>query len=152
LLILFDNNLAIKIIEKKMALFNWNSSYSVNVKEIDLQHQKLVNMINQLHDSMKAGKGKEAMGSILDELVNYTKFHFKYEENLFQKTMYPESITHTRQHQDLVKQVAEFSSQFQKGEKLLTMDLMTFLKKWLMDHIMGTDKKYTVFFNSKGIN
>ena len=135
-----------------MALLNWNSTYSVNVKEIDLQHQKLVNLINELHESMKAGKGKEAMGKVLTELANYTKFHFKYEEDLFKKTMYPDSMVHTLQHQNLVKQVVDFINQFQKGEKLLTMDLMNFLKKWLMDHIVGMDKKYSNHFNAKGIN
>lgn len=135
-----------------MALLNWTSSYSVNVKEIDLQHQKLVNLINLLHDAMKSGKGKEVMGQALNDLVSYTKFHFKYEEDLFQKTMYPDTMIHKRQHQDLVKQVSDFVKQFQTGEKLLTMDLMNFLKKWLTDHIVGTDKKYSAHFNSKGIN
>ncbi len=45
----------------KIALINWNQSYSVQVKEIDIQHQRLVEMLNQLHELMKAGQGKTAI-------------------------------------------------------------------------------------------
>jgi len=135
-----------------MALITWNSTYSVNVKEIDLQHQKLIALINQLHDGMKAGKGKEIIGKILSDLADYTKFHFGYEEKLFDQTKYPDTMVQKRQHSDLVKQVVNYISKFQKGEAILTMELMNFLKDWLMNHIVATDKKYTSFLNSKGIN
>lgn len=135
-----------------MALITWNSTYSVNVKEIDLQHQKLIALINQLHDGMKAGKGKEITGKILSDLADYTKFHFGYEEKLFDQTKYPDTMVQKRQHSDLVKQVVNYISKFQKGEAILTMELMNFLKDWLMNHIVATDKKYTSFLNSKGIN
>ncbi|PJA96502.1 MAG: hemerythrin [Ignavibacteriales bacterium CG_4_9_14_3_um_filter_34_10] len=134
-----------------MALITWNSTYSVNVKEIDLQHQKLIALINQLHDGMKAGKGKEITGKILSDLADYTKFHFGYEEKLFDQTKYPDTMVQKRQHSDLVKQVVNYISKFQKGEAILTMELMNFLKDWLMNHIVATDKKYTSFLNSKGI-
>jgi len=135
-----------------MALITWNSTYSVNVKEIDLQHQKLIALINQLHDGMKAGKGKEITGKILSDLADYTKFHFGYEEKFFDQTKYPDTMVHKRQHSDLVKQVVDYISKFQQGEVILTMELMNFLKDWLMNHIVATDKKYTSFLNSKGIN
>ena len=134
-----------------MALITWNSTYSVNVKEIDLQHQKLIALINQLHDGMKAGKGKEITRKILSDLADYTKFHFGYEEKLFDQTKYPDTMVQKRQHSDLVKQVVNYISKFQKGEAILTMELMNFLKDWLMNHIVATDKKYTSFLNSKGI-
>lgn len=135
-----------------MALINWSTIYSVNVKEIDLQHQKLVALINTLHDGMKAGKGKEVMSKVLKDLADYTKFHFGYEEKLFDQLKYPDTMIHKRQHADLVKQVTDYITKFEKGETLLTMQLMNFLKDWLMNHIAKTDKNYSAFFNSKGIN
>ncbi len=135
-----------------MALLNWQPNYTVNVSEIDKQHQKLVEMINNLHEGMKAGKGKEVLGNILDNLVKYTQFHFKYEETLFDKHIYPETLTHKRQHSDLVKQVMDYKNSFEKGESVLTMEIMNFLKIWLTEHIVGSDRKYSAFFNNKGIN
>jgi len=134
-----------------MALLIWSPGYSVGIKEIDSQHMKLVDMINNLHDGMKSGKGKEALENIFNELVSYTTFHFAHEEQLFQKYNYPETITHKRQHTDLVEQVLAYKTSYESGKSLLSMDIMNFLKDWLLKHIAGTDKKYTAFLNSKGV-
>ena len=44
-----------------MAMITWSDNLSVNVGEIDMQHKKLVVMINELYDAMKIGKGKETV-------------------------------------------------------------------------------------------
>ncbi|MBI5307325.1 MAG: hemerythrin family protein [Planctomycetes bacterium] len=134
-----------------MAFITWNDGLSVNVKEIDAHHKKLIGLINQLHDSMLEGKGKEASGKILSALVDYTASHFTYEEKLFKQYGYPEYDAHRKDHEDLIRQVKDFKSQFDKGTLGLTLKLMTFLKDWLNNHILGTDKKYVVFLNSKGV-
>lgn len=41
-----------------MPIIQWNDSLPVGVDAMDLQHKKLVNLINQLFDAMKEGKGK----------------------------------------------------------------------------------------------
>ncbi|MGA2938094.1 MAG: hemerythrin domain-containing protein [Syntrophobacteraceae bacterium] len=63
-----------------MALIQWNDSLSVNVVDIDKQHQKLVGMINELNDAMRQGKGKDALGKIVNGLIIYAGTHFKTEE------------------------------------------------------------------------
>ncbi len=135
-----------------MALINWSEEYSVKVREIDNQHKKLINIINELHDKMKEGKGKEVIGKTLSELVDYTVFHFSYEEKLFASNNYPEFKIHARQHSDLIDQVKVYLKKLESGDSVLALELMNFLKKWLVDHIMVTDKKYSAFFNAKGIS
>ena len=53
-----------------MALIEWNDEYSVKVKEIDQQHMKLVNLINELHLAMKEARGREVVGKILTGLIS----------------------------------------------------------------------------------
>ena len=115
-----------------MALLSWNDDYSVGIKEIDKQHMKLVDLVNELHEGMKSGKGKEVLGNILNELVKYTAFHFAHEEQLFDKYGYPETAAHKRQHKDLVDQVMVYKNNFDSGKSVLTLDLMNFLKDWLV--------------------
>jgi hemerythrin len=134
-----------------MALLNWNDSYSVKIRDIDLQHQKLIGLINDLHDGMRAGKGTSVLGSILNELVNYTAFHFAFEEKLFDKYGYSETSAHKKEHSDLVKQVLAYKESFDSGKSVLTIDLMNFLRDWLTKHISGSDKKYTPFLTGKGL-
>ena len=134
-----------------MALFNWNASYSVNVRELDEQHKVLIKLINELHDAMKVGKGKEALGPVLKELVDYTVYHFGHEEKLFSGNGFPDSKQHKEIHAKLVEQVRDIQRNYESGNTVLTMEVMNFLKEWLSGHIMGTDKKYSSYLNAKGI-
>jgi hemerythrin len=134
-----------------MAFINWHADLSVNVTEIDRQHQKLIAMINELHEAMKLGKGKEVLGKILESLSDYTVTHFTLEEQYFAQFGYPDAAAHIKEHAAFVQKVTEFKQGFDEGRILLSMDIMSFLTDWLMVHIKGSDKKYSSFFNEKGL-
>lgn len=134
-----------------MALFVWNDTFSVNIKQIDEQHKKLVNILNNLHDAMKSGKGSQVLSNVFAELIRYAGEHFTTEEKLMTAYNYPEYSSHKLIHNGLTQKVVEFQKNFQQGQKALSMEVMDFLKNWLQNHILGTDKKYGPFLNSKGI-
>ncbi len=79
-----------------MTLTNWNDNLSVDVKEIDLQHRKLIDMFNELNDAMKTGKGKDALRTIVNGLISYNATHFKKEEHYFEKFGYPDTANHKK--------------------------------------------------------
>jgi len=134
-----------------MALIQWDSTFSVNVAEIDKQHQKLIEFINNLNDAMKQGKGKDVLANIINELSNYATSHFAFEEGYFDKFGYPAAASHKLDHSNFVKKVSEFKNGFDSGQVALTVTVMNFLKDWLKNHIQGIDKKYSSFFNDKGL-
>jgi hemerythrin len=134
-----------------MALFQWDSSFSVDVAEIDKQHQKLVEMINNLNDAMKQGKGKDVLVKTFGELFTYAGNHFATEEKYFEKFKYPAAASHKLEHTNFVKKVSELKDGFDSGKMSLTIEVMNFLKDWLKGHIQGTDKKYGPFFNANGL-
>jgi len=132
-------------------LMPWSSSLSVDIKQIDEQHKKLVGMVNELHKAMKLKKSNSVMGVILDRLVDYTASHFATEEKLFAQFGYPEEKAHVELHRKLVTQVVDIQKKFKAGDAMLSMELMTFLKDWLVKHIQGTDKKYSSFLRERGV-
>lgn len=134
-----------------MPLIQWGPKYSVNIQEIDNQHQKLMALINQLYDAMTAGHGKDVLGKVLNELANYTVNHFAYEEKLFQQHAYPETAAHKAEHVKLIQQVTDLKQKFESGKAHITLEVMNFLKDWLNNHIMVVDKKYSAHLNSKGV-
>lgn len=134
-----------------MALIEWNANLSVNVAEIDNQHQKLVAMINQLNDAMKQRKGKEVLGNIISSLFTYTATHFETEEKYFAQLHYPDTDNHRKLHQSFVKKVSEFKNGHDGGQVALTVEVMRFLKDWLSSHIQGADMKYGPWFNERGL-
>jgi hemerythrin len=134
-----------------MAIITWNETFAVNIKMIDDQHKRLIELINVLHDSMKAGKGNDLIGPILSDLLSYTVFHFTTEEKLFQEYAYPEYLRHKKEHDDLTGKVKAFSNDFRAGKISVTIEVMHFLRDWLSNHILGSDKKYAPFLTNKGI-
>ncbi len=134
-----------------MALIEWNDSLSVKVKEIDAQHQKLVDLINELHDAMIHRTAKEIVTETVNGLVTYTVSHFQTEELYFDKFGYPDAESHKKEHAEFVEKVSEFQKKLESGELFISVDVLNFLSDWLKNHINGSDKQYSELFNSKGL-
>ena len=129
-----------------MAFIDWEPKYSVGHNEIDQQHRQLIDMINKLHTAMKSGQGAREAEAIVDEMVNYSKFHFETEENLMKVFGFIGLLTHKAEHAAFIKQAGDFQTQFSAGKVSLSIEILNFLKDWLTKHILGTDLKYSTMF------
>lgn len=134
-----------------MPFMTWDNTWSVNVKKIDAQHQKLFDLINTLYDAMKEGRAKDILSKVLADLVDYTVFHFETEEKLFREHGYPEYTQHRKAHEELTKQVREIKGRFDRGETTVSIELLNFLNNWLSNHIYETDRRYSSFLNEHGV-
>lgn len=134
-----------------MTLINWTNDLSVHIQEIDEEHKMLVSMINKLHTALKTGQGKQVLAPILEEMTNYSVKHFHTEENYMRKFKYPQYEKHKKEHDNFIGKVMDFKKKFEKGELLLSIEVMRFLSTWLQSHIQGSDKAYSKFFNDNGL-
>ena len=123
-------------------LITWDSSIQFGLDSIDRQHRHLVELINRLHQAMRSRAGRTVLQSLLQELAGYTVEHFQLEEKMMAKAGYAGLNEHKQIHQKLVKKVTDFQKQFETGNATVTIDLMNFLRDWLIDHIKGTDRLY----------
>jgi len=98
---------------------------------------------------MKVHQGRAAVGKIFLGLADYTAIHFKTEEDLMVQHKYLSFQEHKKEHDDLIQQVQVFRLRAEKNDLAITIDLMMFLKDWLVNHIMGTDKKMGEFLRGK---
>jgi hemerythrin len=134
-----------------MALIQWNDTLSVGITEIDRQHQRLIEMINELNTAMQQGKGKDVMSKIIRGLIDYAVTHFKTEEKYFEQYGYPDAVNHKKAHAEFNWKIAEFNRQLNAGQLGLSIQVMDFLSDWLRDHIKTVDKKYAPFLIQKGL-
>ncbi len=123
-------------------MIKWDATIQFGIDTIDRQHHRLVDLINKLHHAMRNRAGKTVLGSILQELAQYTVEHFQTEEKLMLEAGYAKLNEHKRVHEKLVKEVLDFQRQFEAGSATVTLDLMTFLSDWLINHIKGVDRQY----------
>ena len=134
-----------------MALMSWSDDMSVGVAAIDAQHQHLIALVNQLHEAMLARESRVVLGRVLRELVDYTTEHFLLEEGYFDEHGYPDADEHKKEHIAFAQRIDTFVRGFARGERMLTIEVMSFLGDWLREHILGTDKRYAAFFEGRGL-
>jgi hemerythrin len=132
-------------------LIEWNEELWIGIREIDDQHKILVDLINELHQAMLARRTNEALHGIIERLVNYTETHFGNEERYFASFGYADTAAHVQAHRGFVTKIRNFKTDLASGKLLLSMEVMTFLKEWLIQHILGTDRKYVALFKERGI-
>lgn len=125
-----------------MALITWDQSLSVGVPDLDAQHRRLVDMINDLHDAMAKGRGRDALKPLLTRLVQYTATHFQAEEQYMRKIDYPNLSQHKAEHENLVRRVKELTQSYESNQISLTIETMNFLRDWLTNHIRRVDRQY----------
>jgi hemerythrin len=97
--------------EPAMPLFAWNDTYSVGNMVFDGHHQKLIQLINQLHEAMLQGKAKQELSMVLTELSNYTRFHFAAEEKEMLACNYPGLAGQKAQHRMFEAKIAQFQAE-----------------------------------------
>ncbi len=129
----------------------WEKKLLVGIKQFDDQHKELIRIISELRSSKNSGESKIYLKSLLFELISYTKYHFTAEERMMEKHNYPYFKDHKLEHEKLTEQVENFLEQYSTGKSSLDEEVFEFLKKWLFDHILVTDKNMGDYLNKRGL-
>jgi len=136
-----------------MALIKWEESYSVGVKEIDEQHQKMIGILNKIFSMILANNySGEDVTNILQELGDYADFHFTTEEKYFFEFAYDKTESHMQVHDDYRQRMDQLKISYaDKPSNEILSDLSIFLEGWWVWHINHTDKEYTQCFHDHGL-
>ncbi|HPY95778.1 MAG TPA: bacteriohemerythrin [Candidatus Cloacimonadota bacterium] len=126
------------------ALFKFTDPFRVHVNEMDNHHIQIFNYINDVHAAIKQGQNQQTILRIVIDLRNYTDNHFREEEKLMKKINYEGLPYQITAHKDLISKVDEIIHQFKSNQEVNLIEVMVFLKDWLVVHILGMDQKYSV--------
>ncbi len=135
----------------KPTLCRYTDSFSVSVQQYDNDHIKIFEYVNKIHNLVKDGAVSDRILSVMKELAQFTTDHFAREEVNFNKTSYPDTTKHIEIHTKLLKTVGEIITKLEANERVDLIEVLMFLKKWLVDHIHCVDKKYSGWLNEHGI-
>ncbi|MDR2574804.1 MAG: bacteriohemerythrin [Desulfovibrio sp.] len=126
----------------------WTVKLDLGVPLIDSQHKQLCGYINDLYAAMKANQTRGELRNVVKKLRDYTASHFSDEEKLYSASQYPGTKEHKAIHKKFVAQLDDFEKQLKDGTATVSMELLTFLKDWLINHIAGTDPGYVPYLQS----
>ena len=136
-----DAFFAVLAIRGQATSVEWSDEIAIGHPMIDQDHRILLELINQINNPENA-KDMAAVRFVLDELVNYTHFHFKREEDLMVKAGYPDLEQHQEVHAKMIDVLKALQQRFDQQSESIGSELSEFLNGWLVSHIMHTDKAY----------
>jgi hemerythrin len=128
-----------------MDKLGWSDKLSTGLAEIDDDHKTLFDYLYALEVAVRDHKGGEMARGILGGLRDYAKYHFNREEAIFTKHQgYKLVAFHLEQHRQFAVQMEKFEEQLSASIDV-SAEMVAYLSKWLVRHIMTEDK---VFFDS----
>ncbi len=129
----------------------WSSDLETGVRAIDLQHEELIGMLNELDAAHSGGCAQSVLGDVLQRLGTYVIFHFGTEESLMAGL--PHNETHARQHRQehaaFIEKLSGMRAQAQDDGTKTMEALIDYLNEWLYQHILKSDRALAVQLNQK---
>lgn len=119
---------------------------------IDAQHAQLIDIINHLYAISLRRKPIDELDEIFENVTEYMREHFAYEEQLMDETGYPKADEHRRHHDAAKKQIATYRTSVNSDNKtIVAAELLHFLKERLIQHMLTEDKNACAHLNAHGI-
>lgn len=136
----------VKYLSRRDTMIQWKESYRLGIEEIDNQHKKLFEIANRAYELLKNEMlvdKYDHIVSIIEELRDYAKYHFQYEEDYMEKINYRKRLSHKVIHNDFVEKMNEINlDQVDENQDQYLMNILDFVVQWIEQHILGTDKLY----------
>lgn len=134
-----------------MNTLEWTTALSVGVEEIDDQHQRLISIINRLIEARDGAPGSEDMFAILKDLVDYSDYHFRTEDDYMMENQYPLFLSHRKEHLAYIKKMGVLVSSLENKDPNLPEEMLAYLIKWWRDHITQSDLRYARYIKAQKI-
>ncbi len=147
------------VTKEKNDMFAFTDKYMTGIEMVDDEHRRLFEIIAETKDVIDseflADKYDHIM-NLLNQLREYTEFHFKDEEVLMEKIGYPRLEVQKRAHAAFVERLVEIDfkdlDNMDDNQQEYLLELIQFLISWLSNHILGEDKKIGDFIVKQGIS
>jgi hemerythrin len=134
-----------------MAFFDWDPSFSVHIEQFDNHHKALIGMLNEAHENLMTKASQEATRVVIDRLVDYAQEHFSVEEEWMKAHNFEGLSNHVAEHDMFWRKLLDFQTDFHRGNKRLSTEVLNFLKDWLQEHVLLTDAGYGAFAAKLGL-
>lgn len=123
-------------------MLTWNKDLEVHIGSIDMQHRTLIALINELQQVIDQRKPEVMVGSILSKVIEYARFHFEHEENCLIVACYAKLSEHRCRHNELSVTLKQLERDYRNGVPGVAVVALETLQRWVVDHIMRTDRLY----------
>jgi hemerythrin-like metal-binding protein len=119
---------------------------------MDNQHAILMDTMNELRLALAHGAKRAETDQLLNKVIEFTRMHFRSEEQMLERYDFPALAEHRAEHLRLLAELEDAVSREQLGGAMTTNDLLCFLHDWFIGHVEGVDQKYGQWLNARNVN
>ncbi len=125
-------------------ILKWEDSLSTGFDEIDLQHKKLILIIDEVYQIslLDQESFQLAFPKTIKKLTDYTEYHFSEEEKFMKRYDYPELAGHQKEHGAFIGEVSRQISGLARATPNDAYQFYRFLGQWLLTHIAKSDQAW----------
>lgn len=125
-------------------MYEMRQEYFTGIDFIDEEHAKLFSIANEVYELLTnqfIPDKFDYIMEVINALKDYTKYHFKHEEEYMNSIGYRRILSQKVEHADFIEKINSFNSDIiDAGQKEALLELVDFLNTWLVEHIMKRDK------------
>lgn len=125
--------------------YEFTKDYHTGIDFIDEEHAKLFEIANRAYDLLTnqfMTDKYDAIVAVLEELRDYTKYHFNHEEEYMKSINYPKRFSQLHQHTQFINKLESYNlKEIDVNQQEGLLEILDFLALWLQSHIKGMDKK-----------
>ena len=130
-------------------LFNFETEFKLSIDAVDKEHEKLVNMLNEVYNLLNQGKKNEARLFLRETLTAYVEEHFSNEEKFMASIGFPQLDEHKIIHANFKQGFIDSLPMIDSYDDAAFRNALTDTYTWIINHIGRTDRKYADFLKSK---
>jgi hemerythrin-like metal-binding protein/PAS domain S-box-containing protein len=138
-------------LESHSDIVRWSSSFSIELNIIDQQHKKWIEFINILYKSYKSNAKKKDISENISKLLDYTDYHFGFEEKYIEDFNCGNLENHRKEHANFVANIKKYKALHDDGDTEAAYKLIIYLNRWVINHIQTEDKRYVECFKLNGL-
>lgn len=122
----------------------------IEIEIVDRQHQEMIDLINQLHETMISGS-QETKIDLFDKFFLVLANHFVNEEELMSEYKFINYYSHKQEHNRMLEKMKIFRSELHKGVTDINLELLKSIRQWFFNHNKLNDSKMGVFLKDQGV-
>ncbi len=134
-----------------MGIFEWCDDYSIGIMAIDIQHKKIIELVDELVQAIRDSREDCIIDEVLDDLVDYANYHFSLEERLLHRYGFADEHDHETQHREFIEMIRSLKVKENVRANNVPRETLDYLENWFCAHELKSDAKYGSYLRAKGL-
>ncbi len=148
--LLVKNKIELPGIDQEYSIVDYSQN-KIGLNIIDSQVKKWIEHINKFYSDFKRKATPKVILQSFDELIDYTGYHFGFEDKYLKDFNYTKYDEIKQNHDQFTNTLQKHRADFAEGENIAIIKAITFIKSWMSNYKSTIDAEFISLFKSHGL-